>query len=120
MKSAETSNELERNNAFAIFKKGKKTMKQSILTKYISPSNTRGARIKAVQSGWNEKKECKSIIISYPYELNDEAAHKLAACKLLDSLGWEGRIIPASLGAWSEFSYCFAIEDCDAFQYGGE
>ena len=95
-------------------------MRQSILTKYISPTNARGARIKAVQSGWNKKTECRTITIPYPYELDIDAAHKKAACMLMDSLGWEGRIVPASLGAWSEFSYCFAIEDYDAFYQGGK
>lgn len=90
-------------------------MRQSILTKYICPTNTRGARIKAVQSGWSDKRECNSVTIPYPDELNRDEAHVLAARKLADKLGWTGRYVGASLGAWSEFAYCFAIDDETAF-----
>lgn len=89
--------------------------RQSILTKFIPTSNSRGARIKAVQSGWNEKRDCKSLTIPYPHELNAEDAHALAASMLAEKLEWHGRFICASLGAWSDFSYCFAIDDQSGF-----
>ena len=89
--------------------------RQSILTKYISPSNSRGARIKAVQSGWSDKKECVSVTISYPDDLNTDKAHALAAQMLARKLGWSGRYISASLGAWSDYAYCFAYDDGDGF-----
>ena len=88
---------------------------QSILTKFIAPTNTRGARIKAVQSGWSEKRDCKTITISYPYEFNTDKAHAIAAQLLADKLGWNGRFIQASLGAWSDFAYCFAMDDGSGF-----
>jgi len=87
--------------------------RQSILTKYISPTNTRGARIKAVQSGWSDKKECASVTIPYPFELNTDQAHALAAKKLAEKLGWHGRYVCASLGAWSDYAYCYAFDDGD-------
>ena len=89
--------------------------RQSILTKFIPASNSRGARIKAVQSGWNEKRDCLSITIGYPYELNTEDAHAHAAKLLAAKLGWNNRFICASLGAWSDFAYCFAIDDQSGF-----
>lgn len=44
----------------------------AIHTKYLGPSNVRGARIKAYNGD-------RSITISYPYELNGEHAHFAAA-----------------------------------------
>ena len=89
--------------------------RQSILTKFIPASNSRGARIKAVQSGWNDKRDCLSVTISYPYEMNPEDGHAHAAKLLAAKLGWNNRFICASLGAWSDFSYCFAIDDQSGF-----
>ena len=89
--------------------------RQSILTKFIPASNTRGSRIKAVQSGWNNKHECLSVTIDYPHELNADEAHALAARMLAEKLNWKGRYIAASLGAWSDFAYCFAYDDETAF-----
>lgn len=50
-----------------------------IRTKYLGPTNTRGARIKA----WAGD---RSVTIPYPYELNTEDAHMAAADKLADIL----------------------------------
>ena len=88
---------------------------QSILTKYIPPTNTRGARIKAVQSGWNDKRQCASITIPYPHELNTDQAHALAARMLAEKLDWPGQWAPASLGAFSDFAYCFCRVDSKDF-----
>lgn len=49
---------------------------QAIVTKYIGPSNVKGARIKA-------SCERGSIIISYPYELSGDAVHIAAADALV-------------------------------------
>ena len=92
--------------------------RQSILTKCIPASNTRGTRIKAVQSGWNEKRDCMSVTIPYPHELNPEQAHAHAADLLAKKLGWNGRYVCASLGAWSDYAYCFAIDDGASFDLG--
>lgn len=89
--------------------------RQSILTKYIAPSNTRGSRIKAVQSGWSDKRECVSVTIPYPYECNQDQAHARAAQLLAEKLNWHGRYVAASLGAWSDYAYCFAFDDETAF-----
>ena len=56
----------------------------SITTKYLSPTNTRGARIKATAGDW-------SATISYSYELNDVALHFEAVKELVikHSLDWD-------------------------------
>lgn len=46
---------------------------RAIHTKYLGPSNTRGARIKAYLS------DGRSVTISYPHELDSEQAHLRAA-----------------------------------------
>jgi len=47
-------------------------MTTTIRTKYIGPTNTTGARIRATGAG-------RSRSISYPYELSGEAVHRAAA-----------------------------------------
>ena len=53
-----------------------KTKMQAIITRYLSPTNFRGARVKA---------SCArgSITISYPYDLSGDAVHVLAVDALV-------------------------------------
>ena len=55
---------------------------QAIITKYIGPTNSRGARIKA---------ECErgKIFFSYPYELSGDACHRAAVDALTDKFAKE-------------------------------
>lgn len=57
---------------------------QSINTKYLAPTNTRGARIKAYASYAKEL----SVTIGYDYSLHTEAAHAKAAMELAQTLKW--------------------------------
>lgn len=90
-------------------------MRQTILTKFVPATNNRGSRIKAVQSGWSDKRECTSVTIPYPHELNTEQAHMLAARKLAEKLDWKGIYIGGSLGAWSDYAFVFVQDDGDKF-----
>lgn len=54
---------------------------QAIQTRYLSPTNTRGARIKATCAAG-------SITISYPYDLSGQACHRMAAEALVKKLDW--------------------------------
>jgi len=54
---------------------------QAIKTRYIGPTNSKPARIKA-------SCEAGSIIISWPHELNVEDAHTFAAIRLIKKLNW--------------------------------
>ena len=62
----------------------------AIHTKYISPSNTRGARIKAYTRGMGSHKGFEATI-SYPYELSYEIAHFEAVKELVEKhkLTWD-------------------------------
>lgn len=55
---------------------------QAIITKYLGPTNSRGARIKA---------QCErgKIFFSYPYELSGVGAHRRAAEALTDKFAAE-------------------------------
>jgi hypothetical protein len=54
---------------------------QAITTKFLAPTNSRGARIKA-------SCDAGSMIIPFPCGLNDEQAHAAAAMALVRKLGW--------------------------------
>jgi len=60
---------------------------QAIVTKFLSPTNTRGARIKATAAAG-------SVTVSYDYE-GDDAAHMKACLALVAKLGWQ-----AHAGQW--------------------
>ena len=55
-----------------------------IVTKYMGPTNFRGARIKAIaKSG-----PALTITISYPHELSQSEAHASAAVALCERMKW--------------------------------
>lgn len=64
---------------------------KAIITKYIAATNTKSSRIKASDCDHN------SVTISYPHELDVEAAHRLAAKKLCEKLGWGGKLVTGGL-----------------------
>lgn len=74
---------------------------QSIETKYVSPTNTRGAKIKAVSSGG------ESITIPISYDLDTEQNHAAAAKALKDKLNWKGKMI----GGDTKYGYIFVFEE---------
>lgn len=75
-------------------------MRQAIVTKYIGPTNHRGARIKATASAG-------SITVPYAYELEIQAAHEAAARALADKFGWVGNMV----GGGTLDGYCFVFPD---------
>lgn len=56
---------------------------QAIETKYLGPTNTRGARVKAAC-------EAGSVTMSWDYGLNTEGNHDAALEALVTKLGWFG------------------------------
>ncbi len=69
---------------------------QSIQTKYLPATNTRGSRIKATC-------ERGSITIDYPHELSGDEVHREAVRQLLErfvSEDWAERSIPPSQNPW--------------------
>lgn len=63
---------------------------QAIQTRYLCPTNSRGARIKAwAQAG--------SITIDYPHELSGQACHRAAAEALALKFKWDGQLLGGQL-----------------------
>lgn len=79
---------------------------QAIETKYLCPTNSRGARIKATCAG-------SSVTISYPYDISGharhrQACHRQAAEALRDKLGWSGDLLGGCLPSGN---YCFIFDN---------
>lgn len=76
---------------------------QAIQTRYLSPTNSRGARIKATAAAG-------SITISYPYDLSGQACHRKAAEALTVKLGWIDPHYGGLLGGClPNGDYCFVF-----------
>lgn len=68
---------------------------QAIQVKYISPTNTKPARVKAIAHG-------RSLTISLDHELDHDAAYAKAAIELCKLLKWKGTLIGGGLKDGSE------------------
>ena len=76
---------------------------QAIQTRYLCPTNTRGARIKATCAAG-------SITIDYPHELSGQACHRKAAEALASKLDWLHPNYGGLLGGClSKGDYCFVF-----------
>lgn len=58
-------------------------MRQAIVTKFLGPTNSRPARIKATAAAG-------SHTMPWDYSLNADANHQKAARLLVEKLGWDG------------------------------
>lgn len=72
---------------------------KAIETRYLGPTNIRGARIAARDADNNR------VTIPYPYDLSGEAVHRKAADALCQKLGWTGELI----GGATKIGYCFVF-----------
>jgi hypothetical protein len=72
---------------------------KAIQTRYYGPTNTLGARIKAIADG------VKAVTISYPHEYNAEEAHRVAAQKLADKYGWNNALVGGALPN-GDYAFC--------------
>ena len=70
---------------------------QTIITKYLGPTNHRGSRIKARQSA-SYSGTPKSVTVDWNYALNTEQNHKIAAQALAKKLGWPGEWVGGDNG----------------------
>lgn len=82
----------------------------AIHTKFIGPTNTRGARIKAYTAGYGDRKGF-SAVISYPYELSFEACHFEAVKELVRKNNLEWDLTAMRFGDSADgrgYVFCFA------------
>lgn len=81
----------------------------AIHTKYISPTNHRGARIKAYTADCGDRKGF-SVTISYPHELSYEACHFQAVKALVLKFGLAWDLENMRYGDSADgrgYSFCF-------------
>ena len=78
---------------------------QTIQTKFLGATNTRGARIKATTS------EGKSAFVDYSHELSGEAVHFEAVKKLCKKLNWKGDFIAGA----TKSGYVFVFTNSTKF-----
>lgn len=76
-------------------------MPQAIITKYVSPTNTKGSRIKATAA-------VGSVTVSYDYALNAEQNHLAAAKALATKYEWRG--VWTGGGMPDSSGYCFVVD----------
>lgn len=74
-------------------------IRQAITTKYLCPTNFKGARIKA-------EAEAGSITIVWDHSLNREENFIAAAKTLMGKLEWKGELVG---GCMKSGHYCFVI-----------
>ena len=84
---------------------------QTILTKYLGPTNTKGSRIKAMTSG----PKPVSIIHDWQYALGNEENYRQAAHTLAKKLGWRGKWIGHGAPAPYESVFVNVSEYAPAF-----
>jgi hypothetical protein len=72
---------------------------KAIRTKYVGPTNTRGARIIAKDEDGNR------VSISYPHELSGEDVYRAAADALCAKMKWPGNLI----GGGTKDGYVFVF-----------
>ncbi|MCK5919902.1 MAG: hypothetical protein KAG66_03115 [Methylococcales bacterium] len=73
---------------------------QTIVTKFLGPTNTLGARIKATSSGGI------SATIPFPYELSGVPRDALAVQALNKKLKWQGEMV---VGGLKDGGYIFVF-----------
>lgn len=62
--------------------------KKTIQVKYLPPTNSAGARLKAFVSTKGER-----IVLPWSYELNNDENYCLAAKTLAEKLDWKGKLV---------------------------
>lgn len=65
---------------------------KAIRTRYSGPTDTRGARIHATDGDGNR------VSISYPYGLDHNDDHRLAAYTLMEKMGWPNVLVGGCFG----------------------
>lgn len=82
-------------------------MHQAITTKFLGPTNFRGARVKATC-------QAASITLNWDHALNHEQNHNAAARALALKLGWRGRWVGGALPDGCGNCYCLYSTSLDA------
>jgi len=71
----------------------------TIITRYVGPSNVRGARIIA------DAGDGRRVTVSYDHLLSTDDAHAAAAIALCAKMGWDGELIAGGLSRGHAFIF---------------
>lgn len=88
----------------------------AIHTKFINPTNTRGARIKAYTATYGDRKGFEAVI-SYPHELSGEMCHFEAVKALVKKHNLDWNLSDMRYGDSADgrgFSFCFDLSKVTA------
>lgn len=77
---------------------------KAITTKFMSVTNTKGARIKAMDEDGN------SLMIGYSYEYRGERAHWEAAKAMCEKMGWHRELIAGGIKGGYVFVFTINAE----------
>jgi len=83
----------------------------AIHTKFLNPTNSRGARIKAYTAGWGDRKGFEATI-SFPYDENEVLSHFSAVKELVKKNGLDWDLSNMRYGDSADgrgFSFCFDV-----------
>lgn len=80
-------------------------MRQSISTKYVGPTNTRGSRVIATSASGHR------MIVEWDDAINIDANHEAAAFALVSKLQWCGSWV----GGATKDGFCFVCTDGNGF-----
>lgn len=78
---------------------------QAIITKYLGPTDHRGARIKAIA-------DAGSVMVHWDHALNVEDNHQRAATALAEKFRWltnTTRLAGGGMPQQTPYAYCFVI-----------
>jgi hypothetical protein len=88
----------------------------AIHTKYIRPTNTRGARIKAYTADWGDRKGFAATI-PYPHALSYEACHFEAVKELVSKNKLDWNLNDMRFGDSADgkgYCFCFDVSKVNA------
>jgi hypothetical protein len=85
------------------------TNRQAIQTKFLRPTNSRGAKVKAFAAAG-------SVTISWDHRLNPEQNHRAAAEMFANRMNWTGTWIAGTLPAGDMVFTLVELSDPPAFQ----
>jgi len=81
-------------------------MRQSIVTTFYGPTNTRGSRVKATS-------DAGSVWMNWKHELNCSENHQQSDLALAKKLGWRGTWVGGSLPKNAGYAFCMHQFHCE-------
>ncbi len=79
-------------------------MRQAIVTKWLGPTNHKGARVRATaQAG--------TVVVDWDHAEGVDANHSWAALELMRKLGWAGRLVGGEVPDGTGNAYVIVVSE---------